>query len=298
MKCQFIEQHKHEFPIVVMCNVLGVSESGLYAWRKRPACQRTREDAQLTQEIRQVYATHRGRYGSPRIHRELKDQGRCTSRKRVARLMREAALSARRKQRRVLTTRRDISHPVAPNVLNREFTATEPNQKWVTDITYIPTRQGWLYLAVILDLYSRAVVGWSMSACCDEALATSALHMATCRRRPQAGLLHHSDRGCQYTSHRYRQRLEQAGMIVSMSRKGNCWDNAAMESFFGSLKEECVGNAIYSSHEQARQSLFEYLEVYYNRQRRHSSLGYVSPLTYEQMAKKSVERNIDVLRLS
>ncbi len=212
--------------------------------------------------------------------------------------MREADISAKRKRRRVLTTRRDASHPVAPNVLNREFTATEPNKKWVTDITYIPTAQGWLYLAVILDVYSRAVVGWSMSACCDEALVESALKMAVARRRPQAGLVHHSDRGCQYTSHAYRRQLELFGMVVSMSRKGNCWDNAVMESFFGSLKEECVGNMVYPSHEHARGSLFEYLEVYYNRQRRHSSLGYLSPLTYEQIAKKCAERNIDVLHLS
>ena len=286
MKYQFVEQNKHEFPIVVMCDVLEVSESGFYAWRKRPACQRKREDAQLTKQIRQVFVTHRGRYGSPRIHRELKDQGRKISRKRVARLMREAALTARRKRRRVLTTRRDTSHPVAPNVLNREFTATEPNQKWVTDITYIPTGQNWLYLAVILDVYSRAVVGWSMSACCDEALVERALEMAVARRCPQAGLLHHSDRGCQYTSHAYRQQLERLGMVVSMSRKGNCWDNAVMESFFGSLKEECVGSTVYPSHDQARCSLFEYLEVYYNRQRRHSSLEYMSPLTYEQMTKR------------
>lgn len=169
MKYQCIEHYKREFPIVLMCNVLGVSESGFYAWRKRPTCQRQREDARLTEEIRQVCAGHQGRYGSPRIHRELKDQGRSTSRKRVARLMREADMSARRKQRRVSTTRGDTSHPVAPNLLNREFTATEPNQKWVTDITSIPTAQNWLYLAVILDVYSRAVVGWSMSACCDEA---------------------------------------------------------------------------------------------------------------------------------
>lgn len=298
MKYQFIEQHKQEFPSVVMCNVLGVSESGFYAWRKRPASQRQREDARLREEIRQVFVTHRGRYGSPRIQRELKDQGRSLSRKRVARLMREADISAKRKPRRALTTRRDLSHPVAPNVLNREFTASEPNQKWVTDITYIPTMQGWLYLAVILDLYSRAVVGWSMSASCNEELVARALQMAIGRRCPQAGLLHHSDRGSQYTSHIYRHRLEQAGMIVSMSRKGNCWDNAVMESFFGSLKEECVGSTVYPSHEYARGSLFEFLEVYYNQQRRHSSLDYVSPLTYEQRAKEGVERNIDVLRLS
>lgn len=282
MRYQFIEQYKQEFPVVVMCRVLEVSESGFYAWRKRSACKRHREDAQLTQAIRQVFDQHQGRYGSPRICREIKDQGRKISRKRVARLMREAQLYAKRKHRRVLTTRRDPSHPVAPNVLNREFTAAAPNTKWVTDITYIPTTQGWLYLAVILDLYSRAVVGWSMSTTCDELLAENALVMALARRCPRAGFLHHSDRGCQYTSRAYRSHLEQVGAVVSMSRKGNCWDNAAMESFFGSLKEECVGTQVYSSQEQARLALFEYLEIYYNRRRRHSALGYVSPLVYEQ----------------
>jgi putative transposase len=233
--------------------------------------------------FQQVFVTHRGRYGSPRIQRELKDQGQLIARKRVARLMREAELYAKRKRRRALTTKRDATHPVAPTILNRDFTATEPNTKWVTDITYIPTAQGWLYLAVMLDLYSRAVVGWSMSDCCDEELAENALNMAVARRCPKAGFLHHSDRGCQYTSQAYRHQLEQLGAMVSMSRKGNCWDNAAMESFFGTLKEECVGNQIYPSHEQARQALFEYLEIYYNRQRRHSTLGYVSPLVYEQL---------------
>jgi putative transposase len=257
-----------------------------------PTCQRQREDAQLTQAIQQVFDRHQGRYGSPRISRELKDQGRKISRKRVARLMREADLSARRKRRRVLTSKRDATHPVAPNVLNREFTATEPNSKWVTDITYIPTTAGWLYLAVILDVYSRAVVGWSMSNRCDEALAEKALHMAVSRRRPKAGLVHHSDRGCQYTSQAYRHQLEQMGAVVSMSRKGNCWDNAAMESFFGSLKEECVGNTIYPSHEQARRALFEYLEIYYNRIRRHSTLGYVSPLVYEQLENQQTCENV------
>ncbi len=211
---------------------------------------------------------------------------------RVARLMCAAEIAARRKHRRVLTTKRDATHPVAANVLNREFTATEPNTKWVTDITYIPTTQGWLYLAVILDLYSRAVVGWSMSDCCDEQLAENALNMALSRRRPKAGLLHHSDRGCQYTSRAYRKRLEQMAAVVSMSRKGNCWDNAAMESFFGSLKEECVGNTIYLSHEQARRALFEYLEIYYNRIRRHSTLGYVSPLVYEQLGNEQTKKNV------
>jgi putative transposase len=292
MKYQFIEQHKQEFPVAAMCQVLGVSESGFYAWRKRPACRRTREDARLTQEIRQVFVSHQGRYGSPRLHVELCDQGKSCSRKRVARLMREAGLCAKRKRRRVVTTRRDTSHPVAPNILERDFTATEPNTKWVGEVTYIPTTQGWLYLAVILDLYSRAVVGWSMSASCDENLVENALQMALGRRRPKVGLLHQSDRGCQYTSRAYRHRLEQAGMVVSMSRKGNCWDNAAMESFFGSLKEECVGSTVYSSHEHARRSLFEYLELYYNRIRRHSTLGYVSPLVYEQLGEQQIEANI------
>jgi len=273
------------------CAGLGVSESGFYAWRKRPTCQRKREDAQLTEEIRQEFHAHSGRYGSPRLHAELRDR-RSISRKRVARLMREAGLYAKRKRRCVLTTRRDATHPVAPNTLHRDFTALEPNKKWVTDITYIPTAQGWLYLAVILDLYSRIVVGWSMSGNCDEKLVERALDMALARRRPEAGLLHHSDRGSQYTSRAYRLTLEQSGIMASMSRKGNCWDNAVIESFFGTLKEECVGNTIYVSQEEARLALFIYLEVYYNRIRRHSTLGYVSPLVYEQRALQRALKNV------
>lgn len=288
MKYQFIEQYKQEFPIVVMCRVLDVSESGFYAWRKRPACQRQREDAQLTEEIQQEFRAHQGRYGSPRLHAELRDRGQSIARKRVARLMREAGLCAKCKRRRVLTTRRDLSHPVAPNLLNREFTAKEPNRKWITDITYIPTMQGWLYLAVILDLYSRMVVGWSMSGNCDEKLVERALDQALARRRPNAGLLHHSDRGSQYTSQAYQMCLEQSGIHVSMSRKGNCWDNAVMESFFGTLKDECVGSTVYSSHDEARLALFAYMEVYYNRVRRHSTLGYVSPLKYEQRMNQRI----------
>jgi putative transposase len=292
MKYQFINQHKQEFPVVVMCRVLDVSESGYYAWLKRPICQHHREDAHIAQKIRQVFEGHQGRYGSPRLHHELREEGISCSRKRIARLMREEELSARRKRRRVLTTKRDETHPVAPNVLNREFTATSPNTKWVTDITYIPTKQGWLYLAVILDLYSRMIVGWSMSGNCDEGLVERALDLALTRRRPAPGLLHHSDRGSQYTSRAYRACLEHAGMIVSMSRKGNCWDNAAVESFFGSLKEECVGSTIYVSHAEARSAIFIYLEAYYNRIRRHSALGYVSPSVYEQRDREYVERHV------
>jgi transposase InsO family protein len=180
-----------------MCGVLDVSGSGFYAWRKRPTCRRKQEDAHLTQEIRQVFETHQGRYGSPRLCRDLHEEGIKCSRKRVARLMREEELSARRKRRRVITTKSDQTHPVAPNLLNREFDAESPNKQWVTDITYIPTTQGWLYLAVILDLYSRMVVGWSMSGNCDEKLVEHALEQALARRRPKVGLLHHSDRGSQ-----------------------------------------------------------------------------------------------------
>jgi putative transposase len=214
MKYQFVEQHKQEFPIVVMCSVLGISESGFYAWRKRSACQRQGEDAQLRQKMRQIFVTHHGRYGSPRILRELRDEGVSCSRKRVARLMRQEDLSARRKRRQVVTTKRDMTHPVAANLLNRDFIAKEPNKKWVTDITYIPTQQGWLYLAVILDLYSRMVVGWSMSGNCDEKLVEHAFNQALARRRPKAGLLHHSDRGSQYTSQAYQLCLEQSGIHV------------------------------------------------------------------------------------
>jgi putative transposase len=283
MKYEFIEKHKHEFSVVVMCGVLEVSESGFYAWRKRSICQRRREDAHLAQEIRQKFEEHQGRYGSPRIHRDLHDGGIKCSRKRVARLMREEKLSARSKRRRAITTKRDEAHPVTENLLNRDFRAEEPNKKWVTDITYIPTKQGWLYLAVILDLYSRMVVGWSMSGNCDGKLVERALEQALARRRPGAGLLHHSDRGSQYTAHAYQAYLQRYGIQSSMSRKGNCWDNAAMESFFGTVKDECVREAVYSSHDEARSALFIYIEAYYNRVRRHSTLGYMSPLQYEKM---------------
>ncbi len=292
MKYQFIEEHKHEFAIVVMCGVLAVSESGFSAWRKRPTCRRKREDAHLNQEIQQVFEMHQGRYGSPRIHRDLYEEGIKCSRKRVARLMREGELSARSKRRRVFTTKRDETHPVAPNLLNRDFHAEEPNKKWVTDITYIPTKQGWLYLAVILDLYSRMVVGWSMAGNCDGKLVEHALEQALMRRHPQAGLLHHSDRGSQYTAQAYQACLQGYGLQSSMSRKGNCWDNAAMESFFGTLKDECVRETFYLSHEEARSALFTYIEAYYNRVRRHSTLGYMSPLQYEKTEDQRTLQNI------
>jgi putative transposase len=292
MKYQFIEGHKHEFAVAVICGVLAVSESGFYAWRKRPTCRRKQEDAHLTQKVRQVFEEHHGRYGSPRIHRDVYEQGFTCSRKRVARLMRAEELSARSKRRRVRTTKRDETHPVVPNLLDRDFHAEEPNKKWVADITYIPTKQGWLYLSVVLDLYSRMVVGWSMSGNCDGQLVERALEHALARRHPHAGILHHSDRGSQYTSRAYQAYLQRYGIQPSMSRKGNCWDNAAMESFFGTLKDECVKETFYASHEEARSELFMYIETYYNRIRRHSTLGYVSPLQYEKMRDRYTLSNI------
>ena len=292
MKHEFIEEHKREFAIVVMCGVLGVSESGFYAWRRRPTCRRKQEDAQLSQEIKQVFGVHQGRYGAPRIYKDLHDEGMSYSRKRVARLMRAEELSARSKHRRVITTKRDEAHPIAANILNRDFHAESPNRKWVTDITYIPTKQGWLYFAVILDLYLRMVVGWSMSGTCDGKLVEHALEHALTRRRPGAGRLHHSDRGSQYTAHAYQAYLQRYGIRPSMSRKRNYWDNAVMESFFGTLKDECVRDTFYSSHDEARSELFVYIEAYYNRIRRHSTLGYMSPLQYERMGVLPLLQNI------
>jgi putative transposase len=282
MKYQFIEQYKQEFPVAVMCRVLDVSESGYYAWRKRPQSQHTREDARLTTQIQDLFVARRGVYGSPRIHADLKALGWRTSRKRVARLMQENGMDARRKPFPPITTRSNPKHAVAPNLLQQDFTAERPNEKWTGDITSIPTAQGWLYLAVILDVFSRRVIGWAMSARCDELLVETALRMALARRRPEAGLLHHTDRGSQYTSRAYQQVFEQVEIKVSMSGKGNCYDNAVTESFFGTVKDECVHRTLYHSHDEARQSLFEYLEVFYNRQRRHSSLGYLSPAVFEQ----------------
>jgi putative transposase len=281
MKFQFIADHQEEYAVKLMCRVFDVSECGYYAWRKRPKSGRKLENEELTKRIEQIYQSNRQVYGSPRIHAELQAQGVGCTRKRIARLMREQGISAVIKQRRVRTTDSRHSNPVAENLLDRNFTATEPNQKWVGDITGIPTARGWLYLAVILDLYSRLVVGWSMSAHRDETLVECALEMALLHRYPQAGLLHHTDRGSQYTSCHYREELAQAGITVSMSRKANCWDNAPMESFFGTLKTEWVDRHSYRTHAEARLSIFEYIETFYNRKRLHSTLGYLSPVAYE-----------------
>jgi putative transposase len=267
-----------------MCRVLGVSRGGYYRWVKRqeePPSRREMANQQLTAAIQTTFKRSRGTYGAPRIHAELNSTGTVCSLNRVARLMRKVGIRARRRKAfKVTTTLSKHNLPVAPNTLNRQFWAEGPNQKWVGDITYINTKQGWLYLAAMLDIYSRKVVGWAMDKHMEEGLVASALQMAATHRQPREGVLHHSDRGSQYAARDYQKLLSAHGMRASMSRKGDCYDNAVMESFFSTLKSECV-TGVYSTRAEARQSIFEYIEVWYNRQRRHSALGYVSPEAFE-----------------
>ena len=267
-----------------MCCVLAVSTSGYYAWRGRPQSQRAQDNLELVARIKEVHASSRETYGSPRVHAELvQGQGIHCNKKRVERLMRIHDIRGRtRRRRRVQTTDSNHSLPVAPNLLDRQFEADLPNRKWVADITYVPTDQGWLYVAAVLDLFSRRVIGWSMSNTMCTLLVKDALEMAISLRHPQAGLLHHSDRGSQYASAEYQAVLQTGQAVASMSRAGNCYDNAAMESFFGTLKCELIHDRHYRTRAEARQDIFEYIEVFYNRQRRHSSLGYLSPVAYEE----------------
>lgn len=283
MKYQFIAAQSREFPVSVLCHTLEVSVSGYYAWQTRGVSARQQDDAVLSAAIQRVFAAGRRVYGSPRIHAALHAEGIACGRKRVARLMRADHLSAQgRRPHKPRTTDSDHTQPVAPNRLARDFTATAPNEKWVADITAIATRAGWLYLAAILDVYSRRVIGWAMAARRDEQLVVAALQMALAHRHPHAPLLHHSDRGSQYTSSAYQAELARAGITVSMSRKGDCYDNALMESFFATLKAECVDPSDFQTHAEAQTHLFDYLEVFYNRQRLHSALGYRAPFTFEQ----------------
>lgn len=280
MRYQFIEDHRQEFKVTLMCRVLDVSTSGYYAWRKRPTSQREMANQKLLEAIREAHQASNETYGSPRIYEEIKENIPC-SRNRVARLMKKHNIAARQKKRYKRTTKVNAADPVAPNRLGGDFTATAPNQKWTADITYIPTREGWLYLAVVLDLFSRRIVGWAMSARMTSDLVSAALRMAIQQCQPAPGLLHHSDRGSQYTGQPYQQLLKDRRFIVSMSDTGNCYDNAPTESFFGSLKTEHVHHILYESRAQARTDIFFYIEAFYNRQRRHSTLGYVSPAAYE-----------------
>jgi transposase InsO family protein len=284
VRFEFIQAEKAHFPVEVLCQHLGVSRSGFYAWSQRPESARQQADRALAAEVAQVHRDSRGTYGSPRVHAELRARGRRVSRKRVARLMGQQHLAARRRRRWVRTT--DSSHglPVAANVLERDFSPDKPNSTWATDITYVWTAEGWLYLAAVLDLFSRRVVGWAMSQSIDTLLVLSALEMALQQRQPAAGLVHHSARGSQYASADYQKALKASGLQCSMSRKGNCWDNAVAESFFSTLKTELVYQNDFATRQQARSVLFEYIEVFYNRQRRHSTLGYLSPVEYERAA--------------
>jgi len=260
-----------------------VSVSGFYAWRQREPSRHSREDAILAEKVKTVFQHNRCVYGSPRIHADLHAQGISCARKRVARLMREQGLVAELPRQRTVTTKVEKGVKVTANLLQRDFHADRPNQKWTTDTTYIWTQEGWLYLAVVLDLFSRMVVGWAMAAIQDAPLVAQALQMAIVCRRPQAGLLHHSDRGSTYTSESYQAILLQQGMAVSMSRTADCYDNAVTESFFHSFKGECIDRESFQSRAQARNSTFDYIEAFYNRTRRHSSLQYLSPVMYEQL---------------
>ena len=283
MRFQFIEDHRDEFPITRMCKVLEVSRSGYYAWRGRPPSEREMANQALYKQIKAVYNQTHGTYGSPRIYQELKKQGVPCSENRVARLMRLRGLQARQAKAYRTTTRRKKADPVAPNVLQRDFVANRPNEKWVADITYIATEEGWLYLAVALDLHSRRVVGWAMSDRMTDELTLNALRMAVQQREIAPYLIHHSDQGSQYTSGEYQQMLRDWGIEVSMNGVGTWYDNAPMESFFGTLKSEWTHHRTYRTRDEARGDLFYYIEAFYNRRRLHSSIGYMSPANYEQL---------------
>jgi putative transposase len=277
-----------EFGVKRMCDVLGVKRSGYYAWRQRGPSHRTQVDTALKSVIESAFHQARGCYGVPRIHAELQAQAYRVGRKRVARLMRQLGLSVRRAKRWLPTTTQvNTSHAIQPNILARNLSATAPNQKWVADITYVPTREGWLYVAGIVDLFSRQVVGLAMESRLLTDLVARAWHMARQQRRPAASLLHHSDRGSQYTSQRYQADLAQSHVQVSMSRTGECWDNAAMESFWATLKRECA-TKIFETRSQAQAAIFEYVMVFYNRTRRHSRLGYLSPAAFEAQFQRQL----------
>ena len=276
--------HQDQFPVTDMCEALEVSLSGYYAWLKRPASGRSQANETLLYHIRRVFEENDGNYGEPRICRDLREDGWRCGKTRVAKLMRKHGLRASHKQRyRVCTTDSRHDHPIAPNGLAEMKTITHIDQVWQSDITYVPMREGWLCVAGILDAYSRRIVGWAMSERIDTALTISALTMALEHRKPGQGVLHHSDRGCQYASEDYRKRLEQKGLIASMSRKGNCYDNAKMESFWGKMKTELVHRRRYETRREAARSIFEWIEGYYNRKRRHSALGYKSPVDFEAL---------------
>lgn len=284
MRFAFIEVHVTQWAITTMCRVLQVSKAGYYAYVKRPLSARASADARLAAEIRAIHQTSRHTYGSPRVHAELAAQGQPHGRKRIARIMRTQGIRAKTVRQFRRTTDSNHAHPIAPNTLDRQFAVEQvaaPDRVWVGDITYLTTRAGWLYLAIVLDLGSRRVVGWAMRHTLEGALTEDALTMALAGRQPGPGVLHHTDRGSQYAATDYRALQTAHGMECSMSRVGNCWDNAVAESFFATLKRELADEADWHTRDEARTAVFEYIEVWYNRQRRHSSLDYLSPVAYE-----------------
>jgi putative transposase len=291
MRFAFIAGHTPEFHVTTMCRVLQVSKAGYYAWVQRPPSAHAEDDAQLAEAITVIHRTSRRTYGSPRVHEELKAQGQPHGEKRVARIMQEEGLRAKTLRRFQVTTDSNHPHPIAPNTLDRRFAVddTAADRVWVGDITYLTTRDGWLYLAVVLDLASRRVIGWAMRHTLEGALTRDALTMALTGRQPAPGVLHHSDRGSQYAAGDYQDILTAHGMDCSMSRVGNCWDNAVAESFFATLKRELADDADWATRDEARTAVFEYIEVWYNQQRRHSSLGYLSPAAYERQQEQIKE---------
>ena len=286
-----IDRRRNQYPVSMMCRLLKVSKSGYYAWRVRPESERAKTDRELTRVIRRFHAESHGTYGSPRIREDLRDEGYHCGRHKVARLMRQAGLKGCPKRRFRVTTQCDPTHPVAANLIKQDFSASRPNERWASDITYIATHQGWLYLAVVMDLYSRRIVGWSMSRWISRHLVIDALRMALGARQPETGqpLLHHSDRGAQYTSDDFRNLLLKNGIESSMSARGNCYDNAVVESFFGLLKRERVYGMVYHNRDEAHADIFDYIECFYNRKRRHGHLGNISPADFERNAKGHFE---------
>lgn len=277
---KWMAENRDGFRVSRMAQLLEVSQSGFYSYLRRQPSKRSQENQFLLEKVREAYKEGRKCYGSPRITASLRQKGYTVGHNRIARLMRDNQISAVRKRKRVQTTDSNHSRPVAENVLNREFNTKSPNQVWVGDISYVATQEGWLYLAVVLDLYSRKVIGWSMSETMTTQLVSNALNMALNRRRVCPGLLFHSDRGSQYASYEFQGLLKSQGITQSMSRKGDCWDNACSESFFGSFKTECC-DRVFTSRREASRAIFDYVEVFYNRQRLHSTLGYVSPEQFE-----------------
>lgn len=283
MRFRFIHKHADRYRVDLMCRVLDVSRSGYYAWRNRGPSARELANQRLLVEIRAIHQASRRSYGYRKVYKALLVKQIACSRNRVARLMRQAGLRSKRPRPFRVTTQSQHKRPVAPNHLKQDFSATAPNQKWLSDITYVRTAQGWLYLAAIIDLFSRRIVGWAMEAYLTDALTRKALEMALTYRLPQPGLLHHSDRGSQYASKAYQKCLEKAEILVSMSRTGNVYDNAPMESFFATLKTELVHHRRYQTRQEAKSDLFEYIEVFYNRHRLHQALDYRSPIDFESM---------------